>query len=448
MKTTSNFSKLGFILASLGSAIGLGHIWRFPYMAGENGGGAFVLLFLVLAVSIGVSLLIGEMIIGNKGRGSVATSFKTLDPTKAKKWSFVSLFVITGPFILTFYSVVLGWVLYYLVVVSFNLPPSVEQSGSTFTDLISNSIALQTLCLFLVVFATAYFVIRGVKSGIEKLNYVLMPLLFIIFIGLFFYAMSFDSFINSLKYMFVPDFSKITPKTLIDALGQMLFSLSLGTCTIISYASDTDKNQNLFSSALWIVIPGIFISLVAGIVIFTFVFEFSGNASSGPGLVFVTLPLIFHEMGTVGHLVSFLFMIGLLFAGITSTVSILEPTVKICEDKFKLSRAKGSIYISIAIFIVGFLVILSMDKNAGSYLTFAKKTLFDWIDLIAANYFLVFGALFSCIFVGWVIKIKQLKNYTSSFFGSALFGIWIFLYRFVAPIVILAILIYKVIIGA
>lgn len=445
MKSASNFSKFGFILSALGSAIGLGHIWRFPYLAGQNGGGAFVLLFLVFCITLGVTLLVGEMLIGNKGRGSVAASYEKLDPTKSKKWKYASLFAITGPLILTFYSVVLGWVIYYFVYISFKLPTNIKESGATFNDLIGNHVGVQTLSLFIVIAITAYFVIKGVKGGIEKLNYILMPLLFIIFIGLFFYAMTFNSFSEGLAFMFKPDFSKILePSVLVAALSQMFFSLSLGAATMISYASETEEKQNLFSSALWIVLPGLFISLLAGVIIFTFVAEFHGNPSGGAGLVFVTLPLIFNQMGTVGHVVSLLFMAGLLFAGLTSTVSILEPSSKLLADRAKMSYSKATLLISVAIFIIGFFVILSMNGATAKMFSFFGKSLFDIIDIVTGNYLLTIGGLTSCVFIGWMVKKDNLKKFTKEFFSPALFTAWIVLIRFVAPIIILIVFYYKI----
>lgn len=440
----NNFSKIGFILSALGSAIGLGHIWRFPYVAGESGGGAFVLLFLVLALTIGVALLIGEMLIGNRGGGSAVSSYENLDTTRPKLWKYAALSSIAGPIILTFYCVVLGWVLYYMIIISFNLPIDPEQSSKTFGALLGERVFLQALCLFIIIAITAYFVIRGAKGGIEKLNVVLMPMLFLIFLGLLIYAASFDSFGRGLKFMFVPDFSKITSDVIINALGQMFFALSIGVCTMISYASDVDKKQNFLSSALWIVIPGIVISLVAGIIIFTFVFEFNGSVGAGPGLVFVTLPLIFKQMGTIGWLICFLFMAGLLFAGLTSTVSILEPATKILEERANLSRPAAVFLLSAAIFVVGILVILSLNTNLKEFFTFGGKSLFDILDNFSSNYLITLGGLAGCIFAGWIIKKDTLRDFTKNFLTAGLFTIWLFLMRFVAPVIIIAIMLYKI----
>ncbi|RDU74137.1 sodium-and chloride-dependent transporter [Helicobacter anseris] len=437
----NNFSKLGFIMATLGSSIGLGHIWRFPYMAGSNGGGAFVLLFLTITLVVGVSMLVAEMIIGNKGRANTQDSFNALDTTKAKKWKWGGIFLIGGPLVLTFYCVVLGWVIYYLVMLSFNLPSDVKTSQDIFVNLLNEGVMAQIICFFAIVFITGYFVARGVKAGIEVLNFILMPLLFIIFIGLLIYSMTLPSFSQGVHFMFDFDFSKITSKVLIDALGQVFFSLSIGAGTIITYAATTEEKQNLFSSAMWVVIPGILISLIAGVMIFTFVFEHNAEPASGPGLIFITLPLIFKEMGLTGNIICLLFMIGLAFAGISSTVSLLEPSVKWLEEKTKLNRFSATWFLSFLIFVVGVALIFSLNPN--NKLEIMGKNLFDCADWLSANILLTLGGLTSCIFVGWVIGKEKLRSFTQHYFNNAAFELWLFSLRYLAPATILTILIYN-----
>ncbi|WP_442778085.1 sodium-dependent transporter [Helicobacter sp. 'CLO3_human'] len=438
----NNFSKFGFILATLGSSIGLGHIWRFPYVTGTSGGGAFVLLYLAITFIIGISLIIAEMIIGNRGKKNVQDSFNVLDPTQSKKWKWAGFFIISGPVILTYYCIVLGWVIYYLVMLSFNLPSSLEESQNLFEGLLMQNTLAQIVCLFSIVAITAYFVARGIKSGIESLNFVLMPLLFIIFIGLLFYAMTLPSFGQGLYFMFNFDFSKITSKVLIDALGQSFFSLSIGLCIIITYAATTDEKQNLFSSAMWVVIPGIVISLIAGVMIFTFVFEHNAEPSGGAGLIFITLPLVFKEMGLAGNIICLLFMIGLAFAGISSTVSLLEPSVKWLEEKTSLNRISATCILSAIIFIVGIVLLFSLNPN--NHLSIMGKSLFDWTDWISANILLTLGGLASCIFVGWVLNKNTLRDFTQHYFNDFAFNIWLFSLRYLAPVTIIVILIYNI----
>ncbi len=412
-------------------------------MAGTSGGGAFVLLFLVISFSIGVSMLVAEMVIGNRTKTNAQDAFTILDESKGKHWKWASLTIIGGPVILTFYCIVLGWVLYYLFCVSFNLPLNLEASKQGFSTLVSSNLSAQILGFFAVVAITCYFVARGVKSGIEQLNFVLMPLLFLIFIGLFIYAATLPSFSSGWHFMFDFDASKITSEVLVNALGQVFFSLSLGVGIIITYASATQEKQNLFTSAMWVVIPGILISLVAGVMIFTFTSEYGADPASGPGLVFITLPLVFAKMGTTGNIICVLFMIGLAFAGISSTVSLLEPPVKWMIDKTRFNRPVSAIILSVVIFIVGIGLILSLDKDYTAMLTLWGRTLFDWMDYLSANVIMTLGGLAACVFVGWGIKKSSLRQFTQSYFNTFFFEVWLFIVRFLSPVVVIVILIYN-----
>ncbi|STQ85427.1 transmembrane transport protein [Helicobacter muridarum] len=431
-------------MATLGSSIGLGHIWRFPTMAGQNGGFAFILLYLLICIATGISMLIAEMLIGNRTRTNAQDAFNALDETKNKNWHWVGLTVIGGPLILTFYCIVLGWVVYYLYSISFNLPSNIEDSKTLFISLTQN-ISSQIISFGIVMALTSYFVAKGIKNGIEKLNFILMPLLFIIFIGLLFYSMTMGGFTKSLDFMFTPDFSKINPKVLISAMGQVFFSLSLGVGIVITYAAFTEREQNLFSSALWVLIPGIIISIIAGLMIFTFVFEYGSedDVGAGAGLVFITLPVMFQKMGIAGSIVCMLFMIGLGFAGISSTISLLEPCVKWLEDKTNKGRVFLSWIVGIVIFIIGSVLILSLN-NGFPELTIAGKSLFDWFDWISANVIMTLGGLLSSIFVGYAIKKNQLKEWTKGYFNNNMFEFWFFSIRILAPLMVIAIFIYNI----
>lgn len=257
----NNFSRIGFIMATLGSSIGLGHIWRFPYMTGENGGGAFVIFYLILAISIGVSMLIAEMLLGNIARSNpldnyiILDKLNTLPPTPQenhnkvnpldksvkKPLMWLGFNAIAGPLILSFYAVVMGWILYYLLFVSFHLPSNIEQSQVLFDAIRTQSLVWQTLCFFGIIAFSAFIVARGIKKGIERLNLILMPLLFIIFIGLLIYAITLDEFAQSWQFMFHFEPSHITLHTLLESLAQVFFSLSLGVGTIAVYAANAKK---------------------------------------------------------------------------------------------------------------------------------------------------------------------------------------------------------------
>lgn len=435
----SNFSKLGFILATLGSSIGLGHIWKFPYMAGDNGGGAFVLFYLFLAISMGASMLIAEMLIGNKAKTNPVDSFVKLEPQQKSTWKFIGIMTIGGPMVMTFYSIVLGWVLYYLFVGSFNLPSSLEEAQTSFGNLASGSIPTQIAGFLGCMIITAYIVAKGAKEGIEKLNLILMPLLFIIFIGLLLYAVSLDSFGKAWEFMFVFKPEKINGAVVLSALGQVFFALSLGLGTILIYGSYANDGENLLSSSIWVVVSGIFISIVAGLMIFAFIYEFgefNANTNAGPGLLFISLPLAFAQMGIFGNIVSFLFMLCVAFAGITSTVSIIEPAIAYLRDRFSFSQAFATWLCCGVISFVGLFVILSITKDYGSLFTFFDKSLFDWMDIITSKLIMPLGGFFTLIFTAHVIGRERLKNYTKGFLSPFLFNVWYVIIGYIAPVVI------------
>ncbi|MGX2971145.1 sodium-dependent transporter [Helicobacter sp. T3_23-1059] len=442
------FSKIGFVLSALGRSIGLGHIWRFPYMAGENGGGAFVLLFLVLALCVGVSLLIAEMLLGNKGRSDMPTCFATLAQNPQTSWRYAGFALFGGGIILSFYCVILGWILYYLVRVSFSLPSSMEASKNIFAHLMNDGVESQILCFSAILFGTAFIVSFGIKKGIERLNLILMPLLFIIFIALLIYASFQPGFMRAVHFLFDFRVGDITPSVLISALAQMFFSLSLGVGTIMAYSAMSDEKQNILKSAIWVVIPGLIISLVAGLMIFTFYFGYDGELGKDSGqsinLVFISLPLIFGEFGSVGIILSVAFLVALLFAGITSSVSMLEPSVYFLINRFRCSRLVATWGVVAVVFFVGVVALYSMSDR-GEGLIFGGKSVFLWLDFISASVIMPISVLLSVVFVGFVLSKSNLREYTRDFLSDKAFLVWRFIIRYVSPIVIIGILSYKII---
>ncbi|WP_299326342.1 sodium-dependent transporter [uncultured Helicobacter sp.] len=459
------FSKIGFVLATLGSSIGLGHIWRFPYMTGQMGGGAFILLFFVLALSIGVSLLVADMIIGNKGRSDVVGCFEALDSHPKKPWRFVGIAIIGGPLILSFYAVILGWILYYFFAISFQLPSTMELSKFNFMELMVSHVWYQILGFSAVLGVTALIVSFGVKDGIEKLNLVLMPLLFIIFIGLLVYAMFQPSFMQAVHFLFGFRYEDLNGRVLVEAMAQMFFSLSLGVGTIVTYAAVSPSNQNLLKSSLWVVIPGIAISLIVGLIIFTFFFGYEGvlekGGDGGMDLVFISLPLIFAEFGAVGQFLCFAFLGALIFAGITSTISLLEPSVFYFTQRYKVSRIKASLAISAIVFVLGLLAIDSFRAfYIGKHFTpefypalvaavgemsraFSNNTFF-FLDMITAKVIMPLSALASIIFLGYAMKTQRVREFTQGFLSPLSFAIWYAIIRYVAPFVIVAVFLFQI----
>lgn len=411
-------------------------------MAGESGGGAFVVLYVILTIAIGIPVLVAKMIIGNKTQKNAVAAFRELDKTSRQHWHKAGLMIVGGPIILTFYAVVLGWVFYYLFVGSFALPQNAADSQALFANLTQDNIIACVISFAFCLFFTAFIVSKGVKRGLEKYNLILMPILFLIFMGLFFYAMSMDSFGKAVEFLFKFEVSKITPSVVIIAMSQVFFSLSLGVGTIITYSSSAKKGENLLSSAAWIALSGIVISIIAGLVIFTFLFEHGQAASAGPGMLFISLPIVFGDM-SYGWIISFLFFLAVLFAGITSTISILEPPVAYFANTYRISRTKVSYIISFLIFLVGIFVILSFSAQYGKYFTFFDKTLFDWVDFITAAIIMPLGALSALIFITYFVKKQVVYKFARGFMSRALFNVWYGIVKFIAPVVIIAVLVWK-----
>ncbi|WP_295738658.1 sodium-dependent transporter [uncultured Helicobacter sp.] len=455
----NNFSKIGFVLATLGSSIGLGHIWRFPYMAGENGGGAFVIFYLILAILIGASMLMAEMLLGNKARSNPLDNFtilnnlnklppntpiqdhNTTDSKSSSSLMWLGFSTIAAPLILSFYAVVMGWIMYYLFYVSFHLPTNINEADVIFNEITSHSLLWQSVCFFGVIAITGIIVGFGVKRGIESLNLILMPLLFIIFVGLLVYAMNLPEFSKAWAFMFHFEPSNITTKTIIESLGQVFFSLSLGVGTIAVYAASAKQNENLFQSSVWVVVSGIVVSLVAGLMIFTFIYHFKGVPSDGVGLLFKSLPLAFNALGSSGAIISMFFFVAVLFAGITSTVSMLEPGVSILRDKYNFSQIKATFVLSLAILVLGFLVILWANAEMELPLIFGQP-LFGVLDSITSSFLMPVGMLIILTFVGWGISPKHLRAWTP-YLPQWLFVMWLWILRIVAPAIILIVLASK-----
>ncbi|OBV28645.1 sodium-and chloride-dependent transporter [Helicobacter sp. CLO-3] len=433
----NTFSKFGFILATLGSSIGLGHIWRFPYMAGEMGGGAFVLLFLLLTMIVGVAMLVGEMLMGNRTQKNAADAFIELDPSPQKPWRFAGLVLIGGPFILTFYAVVLGWVVYYLFGVSMDLPQNASEADFAFSSLLTSQASWQILGFSVVMGLTGLVVALGIKDGIERLNLVLMPLLFVIFIGLLIYAAFQPSFMRSVHFLFDFKYYDINFDVIISAMGQMCFSLSLGIGIIITYSAATDKDQNLLESALWVAICGVLISLIAGVMIFTFVYEYDVKAMEGAGLVFKALPIVFGKMGFSGVIVSVLFFLGLAFAGITSAISLLEPSVMFFVQRYEKNRKVITWSIVAVIYAVGLVLIFSLHQDYERLLSAFGKNLFSWVDGASSAIIMPLGALISVIFVGYFVGKARVREMTRGFLSERAFGVWFFVIRYIAPLVVI-----------
>lgn len=430
----TRFSKIGFILATAGSAIGLGGIWKFPYMVGESGGGAFVLIFIIAFLVFGLSVFIAEMILGRASERDCFSTFETLAPKGHKYLKYGGIMVFSGLVIFSFYVVVLGWLTHYMMLSLIGLPKTLEATQNLWGNFVSAQVGYQLLWHFVIVALCAYVLNQGVKKGIEKLNLILMPLLLIIFIGLLGYAMYQDSFWASFNFLFAPDFSKLTPKVIVDAIGQAFFALSLGVGVILTYSNSLPKKGNFIRSAIIIALLNFVFCIVAGLVIFTFIFGYGATPDSGPGLVFISLPLIFANMGLSGQIIAFLFFIALIFAGITSAVSMLEPLNTWLIDRFSFSRTKANLTTISITYILGVILLFSNIAIYQENLSFFDKNLFGWFDYISASYMLPLAGVFLCIFVGWILPKSQVYAMCEGNLTGKIFKIWYFIIKFIAPV--------------
>ncbi|WP_173918512.1 sodium-dependent transporter [Halobacillus sp. Marseille-Q1614] len=425
-------SRLGFMLAAMGSAVGLGNIWRFSFVAGNNGGGAFLILYLLCVLLIGIPLLLSEVSIGRKAQSDVVGSFKKLAP--GTPWFLTGFFGVLSAFlILGFYSVVAGWAIYYFiqyVTGSFAAQPEAGYGGA-FGEFISNSwYPLFWTALFMGL--TIFIVVSGVKKGIESANKIFMPLLAIILIVLAFYSISFDGAAEGLRFLFSPDWSAFSdPSIYIAALGQAFFSLSIGMGAMLTYGSYLSKEHKLPGATLGIGIMDTFFAVVSGLVIFPAVFAFGIDPASGPPLVFITLPTIFEQI-PLGGIVGVVFFFALILAALSSSVSILEVPTAYFMRVFNWSRRFTTILMGSIMFVLGIVVSLGFGIWAG-VTPIGERNILDSMDYVASYIFLPLGGLAMILFVGWYFTKQQALEATD-FTGSAVGNVWYFIVRYFAPI--------------
>ena len=432
-------SKLGFVLAASGSAIGLGNIWRFPYKAGQYGGGAFVIAYIVSVLIIGIPIMIAEFIIGRSAQKSPVGAFKQL--SSSRLWPLIGwLGVLSGFIILSYYSVVGGWILRYIWASCFHF----FQQGSA-GPLFSGFLANPWQQLFwhgLFMLLTMIIVRGGITTGIERWSKLLMPSLLIILLILMVNSLRYPGAGEGIQFILKPDFSKLTREGILEALGHAFFSLSLGMGAMLTYGSYLDRGTNISSSALEIVALNTFYALMAGLMIFPIVFTYNVDPQVGPGLFFITLPEVFARM-PAGQLVSISFFLLVAFAAITSAISLLEVVVSYFIDELNWSRKKADYVMGTVIFLIGVPSALSWSTLKG-FTLFGSRDVFDSLDFLATNYMLPIGGLFIAIFAGWILthgqKEAEIKRIENTFH---FYDIWHFLVKYIAPLAVLIILLQK-----
>lgn len=435
-------SKVGVIAAAAGSAVGLGNIYRFPIVAGNNGGGAFLLIYLLILLFLGVSLIVAEFIIGRRAAKNAVGSFKKLAPKTA--WPAVGFAgVVTAFAIITFYSTVSGWTLDYICRSVFDniRGDNLEAMNANFNALI-NSSWRPYLCQALFIIMTAVIIILGVQKGIEKGSKIMMPILLVILLILLVRSLTLNGAGEGLTFFLKPDFSKINEKVIIDALGQVFFSLSIGMGTMITYGSYISKKDNLVSSAVSICICDTMVAFIAGMIIFPAAMAFGITPTAGPGL-FNTLPMLFGQMHG-GYFFCLIFFVLLAIASITSLISLFEVVVAYLVEEHHFRRRNATLLTLTVSIVLGIFVTMSLNEH--STLKICGETLFDFLDMITANYFMTIGGLLVVLFVGWKMKKADTIDELSS--GGTIRSLFndlvYFVIKYVAPIAIIIIFVKKI----
>ncbi|MBQ8423560.1 MAG: sodium-dependent transporter [Coprobacter sp.] len=433
-KRASFRTKLGVIAATAGSAVGLGNIWRFPYETGQNGGSAFILIYIACVLFLALPVMMAEFVIGRHTRTNASHAFGKLAPHSW--WKYIGYICISAPVIIVgYYFVISGWSLEYVVQ---SLIPgglsaqSAAEYNAEFNQFISTPIK-PLIWIFLFIFINHFIMIRGVNSGIEKAANIMMPVLFLILIIFGIRSMFLPGFDEGMKFLFQPDFSKITPNVVIRAMGQAFFSTSVGMGILITYASYYSKSTGLGRTALTVGCFDTLVSMLSGILIFPTVFTFGISPAQGPELIFITLPNLFSQM-PLGWLWSSMFFVLVSLAALTSTISLSEVSIAFLQDARHYSRRKATtvmtcIYLSLA-------TLCSLSFGALNHIRIFGKTIFDACDYFSSNILLPAGGLFISIFVGWYLNKKlvcrELSNDSSK--KPWYFDILMFCLRFVAPI--------------
>jgi NSS family neurotransmitter:Na+ symporter len=427
-------SRFGILVAMSGSAIGLGNLWRFPYLVGENGGAAFIIIYLAFVIILCLPIMFSEFIIGRRSQTNVFGAFRILAP--GSKWGIMGLLaVLTSICILSFYCVVGGWSIDYLVkALSFDFK---AENNAMFGNLFENFVSspIKPLIFNLIFLGiTGLIVIAGIKNGIERYTKMMMPLLFFIMIIIAVRSMTLKGGGEGISYLFKPDFSKVTSNTILAALGQAFFSLSLGCGTIMTYASYVKKDENIIKCSAYTAIADTVFAIIAGCAIMPAVFAFGISPEEGPGLIFITLPHIFSQL-PLGGLIAILFFFTLFIAAITSSISLLEVIVSYLKEEFKMKRLVAVVISFSVILILGSLCSLSQGRLGN--ITIFSKNFFDFFDYLASNILLPLGGLLVVLFVGWRLgKSNVFDELTNQ--GKIKISKWIletifFIIRFLAP---------------
>ncbi|MGD8743780.1 MAG: sodium-dependent transporter [Granulosicoccaceae bacterium] len=435
-------TRWAFILAATGSAVGLGNIWKFPYITGDNGGGAFVLIYLLCIAIIGIPVMMAEVLIGRRGRQSPINTMQTLAREMGRHpgWQYLGWGgVLAGFLILSYYSVIAGWALAYVFRTAGGVftNATADGVGSLFGQLVGDAEKLLAWHTVFMVMTTV-IVSRGVQSGLEKAVRLLMPALFILLLVLVGYAMSEGEFVRGLEFLFNPDFTKIKPDAVLVALGHAFFTLSLGMGAIMVYGSYLPKETSIAKASITIALMDTVVALLAGMAIFPIVFANGLETGSGPGLIFQTLPIAFGHMPG-GAFFGTLFFMLLVFAAWTSGISLIEPAVAWLVENRGHTRIYAAVVVGMTTWLLGVLTVLSFnilsDFKPINIGPFTGKTIFDILDYLTANVMLPLGGLFIALFAGWIMHRKMTED--ELVLSANSYQVWHFVIRYISPLAIL-----------
>ncbi len=443
----ANFgSKLGIILATAGSAVGLGNVWRFPYMAGENGGAVFIIIYAMCVVMLGIPCMISEFIVGRHGQCNTARAFRKL--SNGTPWAIIGYMgVLTGFLITGYYAVVSGWCLQYIwASLAGHLQGDPDYFKAYFASLSTDPV--KPIVWTVVILGLTYLIIEhGVRNGIERASKMLMPTLFILLLVIVGASCLLPNASLGIAFLFKPDFSKITSDVFLGALGQAFYSLSIGMGCLCTYASYFSRYTNLTKSASQIALIDCMVAILAGLMIFPAAFSVGVSPDSGPSLIFITLPNVFQQafsgMPIIGYIISLLFFVLLSLAALTSLMSLHEVSTAFFEEELHTTRKRAALLVTITTCIIGAFCSLSLGAVDG--MVFFGKSLFDWFDFITGQIFLPAVGFLTCIFIGWYVPHKIVRDeYTN--WGEQrgrFFHLFIFQVKYVCPLAILLIFLHQ-----
>ena len=433
-------SRTAFILAATGSAVGLGNIWKFPYITGENGGGAFVLIYILCVMFIGIPIMLAEVYLGKRGRLNPIASIKYISEkeNRSKNWRVIGLIgILAGILILSYYSVIAGWTMAYATRAAFGVINNIDAVGATlmFNDFVSDP---ERLLAWHTIFSimTAIVVSKGVKSGLESAVVRLMPALLVLLLALVIFSAIEGDFVSGVKFMLYPDFSQVTWKTILIAMGQAFFSLSLGMGALMVYGSYLSSDISIPQTCVIVASLDTLVALLAGLAIFPIVISSGLEMTQGPGLIFQTLTVAFGAMPG-GQLFGTLFFILLIFAAWTSSISLIEPMIIWMIEKYNITRIQAATISSGLAWLLGIGTIISF--NVGSEIKIFNMNIFETLDYLTSNILLPLGGIMITIYVSWLIS-KESINKELNIKSNILRYIWYFSARFVAPIAVIMVM--------